>query len=202
MGLPMQIQPRVTPNTTRPEMGSLRRHHLLTHMLSRAISFGIKTSHQIINTGTRPFQQNGNVHNFMMHLTQITPENTRKSITYGLKWWARRIPGAIYTSPPRTTHFRILDMSWGWIKRTKTNQGKRPKLRSIWESLKRLGDATDYELSIDTNILRSSAAKRRQELVDLGHVVATPFRRKTDTGTMAIVWRPSLVSSFSEPSEQ
>ena len=74
--------------------------------------------------------------------------------------------------------------------------------RRVWESLKRLGDATDYELSIDTNILRSSAAKRRQELVDLGHVVATPFRRKTDTGTMAIVWRPSLVSSFSEPSEQ
>jgi hypothetical protein len=74
--------------------------------------------------------------------------------------------------------------------------------RRVWESLKRLGDATDYELSIETGILRSSAAKRRQELVDLGHVVDTPFRRKTDTGTMAIVWRPSLSSPYLEQPHQ
>jgi hypothetical protein len=66
--------------------------------------------------------------------------------------------------------------------------------RRVWEALNKLGDATDYELSIETGILRSSAAKRRQELVDLGHVVATPFRRKTDTGSNAVVWRVSLVS--------
>lgn len=66
--------------------------------------------------------------------------------------------------------------------------------RRVWNALKELGDATDYELSVATGILRSSAAKRRQELVDLGYVVETPFRRLTDTGTKAVVWRPSLVS--------
>lgn len=68
--------------------------------------------------------------------------------------------------------------------------------RRVWEALNKLGDATDYELSIEVGILRSSAAKRRQELVDLGHVIETPFRRKTDTGSDAIVWRPSYVSPF------
>ena len=66
--------------------------------------------------------------------------------------------------------------------------------RRVWEALKTLGSATDYELSVATGILRSSAAKRRQELVELGYVVETPFRRKTDTGSNAVVWRPSLVS--------
>ncbi len=70
--------------------------------------------------------------------------------------------------------------------------------RRVWEALKKLGGATDYELSIECGILRSSAAKRRQELVDLGHVIETPFRRKTDTGTEAIVWRCSLVSEYSD----
>jgi hypothetical protein len=70
--------------------------------------------------------------------------------------------------------------------------------RRVWEALKKLGGATDYELSVECGILRSSAAKRRQELVDLGHVIETPFRRKTDTGTEAIVWRCSLVSEYSD----
>lgn len=69
--------------------------------------------------------------------------------------------------------------------------------RRVWEALQKLGGATDYELSVECGILRSSAAKRRQELVDLGHVIETPFRRKTDTGTDAIVWRCSLASPFS-----
>lgn len=66
--------------------------------------------------------------------------------------------------------------------------------RRVWEALKHLGSATDYELSVATGILRSSAAKRRQELVELGYVVETPYRRKTDTGSNAVVWRPSLAS--------
>lgn len=66
--------------------------------------------------------------------------------------------------------------------------------RRVWEAIHQLGDATDYEISVATGLLRSSAAKRRQELVDLGYVVETPFRRKTDTGTNAVVWRLSLVS--------
>lgn len=69
--------------------------------------------------------------------------------------------------------------------------------RRVWEALQHLGGATDYEISIATNILRSSAAKRRQELQDLGYVVETTQRRKTDTGTLAIVWRCSYVSSYS-----
>jgi hypothetical protein len=69
--------------------------------------------------------------------------------------------------------------------------------RRVWEALKKLGGATDYEISIEVGILRSSAAKRRQELVDLGHVVETQMRRKTDTGTEAIVWRCSYASSYS-----
>jgi len=68
--------------------------------------------------------------------------------------------------------------------------------RRVWEALKKLGSATDYELSVETGILRSSAAKRRQELVDLGHVIETPARRKTDTGTDAIVWRCSSASPY------
>ena len=68
--------------------------------------------------------------------------------------------------------------------------------RQVWESLKRLTTATDYELSVATGILRSSASKRRQELVELGHVVDTGQRRPTDTGTMAIVWRCSYVSQY------
>ena len=69
--------------------------------------------------------------------------------------------------------------------------------RQVWEALKKLGGATDYEISLECGILRSSAAKRRQELQDLGYVIETPFRRKTDTGSAAIVWRCSLVSDYS-----
>lgn len=69
--------------------------------------------------------------------------------------------------------------------------------RRVWEALQRLQTATDYELATATGILRSSAAKRRQELQALGHVIETPQRRATDTGTMAIVWRCSYLSVYS-----
>lgn len=65
----------------------------------------------------------------------------------------------------------------------------------VWEALKHLGNATDYELAQHLGILRSSAAKRRQELQDLGYVEATPHRRPTDTGTDAVVWQPSPSAS-------
>ena len=65
--------------------------------------------------------------------------------------------------------------------------------RRVWEALKKLGNATDYELGQHLGILRSSAAKRRQELVDRGLVIATPYRRLTDTGSSAVVWRCSYV---------
>ena len=81
-----------------------------------------------------------------------------------------------------------------------TNASKRgpSQRRRIWESLTALGEATDYELSIHANILRSSASKRRQELMDLGHVYDTGQRRKTDTGTSAVVWRCSYSQHYSD----
>lgn len=90
----------------------------------------------------------------------------------------------VRTNDPHTSHETAKDAS-----RRGPSQRRR-----VWETLKHLGDATDYELSEHLGILRGSAAKRRQELVDLGHVVETPFKRKTDTGSLAIVWRLSLVS--------
>jgi hypothetical protein len=83
------------------------------------------------------------------------------------------------TTDPDTSHKAAQNAS-----RRGPSQRKR-----IWEALKRLGDATDYELSIEVGILRSSAAKRRQELQDLGHVQPTEHRRQTDTGSLAVVWR-------------
>ena len=83
------------------------------------------------------------------------------------------------TTDPDTSHKAAQNAS-----RRGPSQRKR-----IWEALKRLGDATDYELSIEVGILRSSAAKRRQELQDLGHVQPTEHRRRTDTGSLAVVWR-------------
>jgi len=64
----------------------------------------------------------------------------------------------------------------------------------IWDTLLELGEATDYELSLATGLLRSSTAKRRQELVELGYVTGTGKTRETDTGTLAIVWRPLFLS--------
>lgn len=68
----------------------------------------------------------------------------------------------------------------------------------IWEALTALGQATDYELSEYAHVLRSSAAKRRQELCDLGYVEATLLRRATDTGTLAVVWQCVSQRSYSE----
>jgi hypothetical protein len=60
----------------------------------------------------------------------------------------------------------------------------------VWAALNELGSATDFELADHIGILRSSAAKRRQELCEAGLVLDTGRRRQTDTGTMAIVWCP------------
>jgi len=49
--------------------------------------------------------------------------------------------------------------------------------------------ATDYEIGSALNILRTSAGKRRHELVSLGYVVDSGTRRKTDGNVSAIVWR-------------
>lgn len=65
----------------------------------------------------------------------------------------------------------------------------------VWDALLQLGNATDYELAQKAGILRTSAAKRRQELQALGLVEPTTLRRLTDTGSPAVVWRPSSSSA-------
>ena len=49
--------------------------------------------------------------------------------------------------------------------------------------------STDYETGLDLKILRTSAGKRRKELCQDGMIVDSGTRRKTDTGSTAIVWR-------------
>ena len=64
----------------------------------------------------------------------------------------------------------------------------------VWQAMKELNEATDYELATHLGILRSSAAKRRQELTELGLIEPTNKRRETDSGSAAIVWRRALPS--------
>jgi transcription initiation factor IIE alpha subunit len=72
-----------------------------------------------------------------------------------------------------------------------------PSQRSqVWQTLLKLGEATDYEIAEHLGILRTSAAKRRQELTDAGLVEDTGRTRPTDTGTSAVIWRPSSPSEF------
>lgn len=107
-------------------------------------------------------------------------------------------PGAMSGQIPATRLVRATDPDTSrTAAKNATRRGPSQRKR-IWEALQRLGGATDYELAQATGILRSSAAKRRQELQELGHVIATNQRRATDTGTLAIVWRCSYVSAYSE----
>jgi hypothetical protein len=106
---------------------------------------------------------------------------------------------SLTTTIPATRLVRVHDTDTAHEAAANASRRGPSQRRRVWEALNRLGDATDYELSVATGILRSSAAKRRQELVDLGYVVETPFRRRTDTGTNAVVWRPSLSPPSSPP---
>ena len=82
----------------------------------------------------------------------------------------------------------------------KTASVRGPNQRAqVWQAIKDLSEATDYEIAIHLGILRSSAGKRRQELTELGLVEPTDFRRPTDTGAMSIVWRPCVLSESGCP---
>jgi hypothetical protein len=107
-------------------------------------------------------------------------------------------PQNLNTIIPSTRLYRSTDPDTSQAAAENAQRRGPSQRRKIWEALQHLGLATDYELSQHTGILRSSAAKRRQELQDLGHVIATPHRRPTDTGSMAIVWRCSYVSEYSQ----
>ena len=71
-----------------------------------------------------------------------------------------------------------------------SRQGPNQRVR-VFRHLQLNGGRTDYEISQALGLLRSSVAKRRQELADLGYVTDSGQRRKTDTGVNAIVWRLS-----------
>lgn len=49
--------------------------------------------------------------------------------------------------------------------------------------------ATDYAIGQALQIQRTSAGKRRKELLELGYVIETDRRAATDTGASAIVWQ-------------
>lgn len=53
----------------------------------------------------------------------------------------------------------------------------------------RANGATDYEIGRALGILRTSAGKRRKELLDLGYVIDSGMRRQTDTKSSGIVWK-------------
>lgn len=108
-------------------------------------------------------------------------------------------PGAMTRTIPATRLARSTDPDTAKTAADNAQRRGPSQRKRIWEALQALGGATDYELAMATGILRSSAAKRRQELVELGHVIETNQRRPTDTGTLAIVWRCSYVSAYSEP---
>ena len=72
------------------------------------------------------------------------------------------------------------------------NQPERSKQRhDVLGYLRGMGfyGATDCQISQALGILRTSAGKRRHELVALGLVENSGQRRETDTGSTAIVWR-------------
>lgn len=76
-----------------------------------------------------------------------------------------------------------------WAAQNASTRSGGQRLR-VWTALNQLGTATDFEIADHLGILRSSAAKRRQELAEAGLVIDSGRRRQTDTGTMAIVWCP------------
>lgn len=103
-------------------------------------------------------------------------------------------PGALTGQTPTARLVRASDPDTSHNAAENATRRGPSQRKRIWEALQQLGGATDYELSQATGILRSSAAKRRQELTELGHVIETAQRRPTDTGSLAIVWRCSYVS--------
>jgi hypothetical protein len=83
------------------------------------------------------------------------------------------------------------------VEAANANQDSRAKLRlRVFDYLKSVGErgANDYEISEALSsptckVLRTSAGKRRGELVDLGLAEYAGFSRPTDTGSSARVWR-------------
>jgi hypothetical protein len=115
-------------------------------------------------------------------------------------------PQTLFDAPPREvsilekhlrsgryspTHARGLETE---VEAAKKAQERAPILREkVLAVLAAAGEfgATDYELSQELQVLRTTAGKRRGELVADGLVERTDKRRMTDTFTSAAVWKAS-----------
>lgn len=60
--------------------------------------------------------------------------------------------------------------------------------RQVLEVLAYHGDLTDEEIQDKISIPANTERPRRVELVDMGFVAATPYRRSTHAGVLSIVW--------------
>jgi hypothetical protein len=59
----------------------------------------------------------------------------------------------------------------------------------ILDLLRYSAGLTDFQLSQATGIPRHIAARRRKDLVEMGLVCDSGYRRKTDNNVAAVVWR-------------
>ena len=99
-------------------------------------------------------------------------------------------PKAVTATTPAKKLARTNDRPTSkWAAEAASSRSGGQRMR-VWTALNQLGTATDFEIADHLGILRTSAAKRRQELTEAGLVVDSGRRRQTDTGTMAIVWCP------------
>lgn len=108
---------------------------------------------------------------------------------------------ASHKRPPQTTEERVAAQQVSPARRSdpETSQAAAdawPEIRgeqriAVYRFLLSQGKAgaTDYAIGQALRIQRTSAGKRRKELLDLGYVIETDRRAATDTGASAIVWQ-------------
>jgi hypothetical protein len=98
-------------------------------------------------------------------------------------------PAVTQVTPPKKLHRETDPKTSKWAAEAASKRSGGQRMR-VWTAINQLGNATDFEIDDHIGILRTSAAKRRQELTEAGLVVDSGRRRQTDTGTFAIVWVP------------
>lgn len=97
------------------------------------------------------------------------------------RWLAEGSPSPVHAGDPETARQAARDAA-----------KRAPILRErALVELAAAGDdgLTDWELSLSLDVLRTTAGKRRGDLVAADLVEQTSDRRPTDTGSLAVVWR-------------
>lgn len=82
-------------------------------------------------------------------------------------------------SDPHTSR----EAAWAFPNRRRTQR------QAVLDLLRHSAGLSDYEISLHTGIPRHIAARRRKDLVEMGLVCDSTYRRRTDTGCLAVVWR-------------